>query len=164
VSTTEDAASAEAKHRGRRNRRQVDQSPLAEVVGYRLRLAQLTLFKDFNETFEHMNIKPVHYSMLRLIEANPGLRQGELARALGIKRANMVSLINGLEERGLAERRAVPGDRRSHALHLTGKGENFTAEMQGIWHTHENRMIERLGGEAEKAKLVQLLDRLAGLP
>ena len=122
------------------------------------------MFRDFIDTFEEMELKPVHYAMFRLMGANPGLRQGELAQALGIKRANMVSLINGLEERGLAERRSVKGDKRSYAVHLTETGEAFAERMQQKWIEHENRFVRRLGGDAEKQKLIELLDKIAALP
>ena len=156
--------SSEIKPRPPKRSRKVDQTRLADVVGYRLRLAQLAVFRDFLNTFESMGINPVHYSMLRLIDANPGLRQGELARALGIKRANMVALINGLEERGLAIRKPVANDRRSYSIFLTDEGQAFNREMQQAWFSHEQRMVDRLGGDAEKRTLIALLDRIAGLP
>lgn len=147
----------------RKSARRIDQAVLADVVGYRLRLAQLAVFRDFLETFASMRIKPVHYSMLRLIESNPGLRQGELARALGIKRANMVTLVDAIEKRGLAARRPVHGDRRSYALHLTDQGEAFTSKMQEVWTGHEARFVKLLGGPKAKQQLIELLDRIVSL-
>jgi DNA-binding MarR family transcriptional regulator len=158
---------ARSPSRTRRRRpaepRAVDQSALSGIVGYRLRLAQLHVFKDFLKTFETLGIRPVDYSILRLIESNPGIRQGELARALGIKRANMVSLIHGLEERGLARRRTVDSDKRANALHLTKSGKTFVKEMQQIWRTHEDRVVTRLGGGEARDALLTILDKLAPL-
>lgn len=142
----------------------VDQSSLAGIIGYRLRRAQIAIFQDFIESFASMNIRPVDYSILRLVGDNPGVRQGQLGEALGIKRANMVNLIHELEGRGLVERRAVAGDRRSRALHLTCEGKAFVAKLQEVWTVHEQRFIDRLGGEAERDRLIGLLDRIAGLP
>ncbi len=136
---------------------------MADVVGYRLRLAQLAVFRDFLATFAGMRIKPVHYSMLRLIESNPGLKQGELARALGIKRANMVTLVDALEKRGLATRKPVAGDRRSYALHLTEQGQAFAGKMQETWNGHEARFVKLLGGPKAKQQLIELLDRIVPL-
>jgi len=149
--------------RSRKQTRPTDQANLADVIGYRLRLAQLAVFRDFLDTFASMRIKPVHYSMLRLIEANPGLKQGELARALGIKRANMVTLVDTLEKRGLAARKSVQGDRRSYALHLTEQGQAFTRKMQEVWTGHEARFVKLLGGPRAKQQLIELLDRIVPL-
>jgi DNA-binding MarR family transcriptional regulator len=151
------------KHRHAGRGHGVDQSALAGIVGYRLRLAQVLVFEDFRKAFADLAIRPVDYSILRIVETNPGMRQGELARALGIKRANMVSLIHGLEERGLVERRRVDSDKRAQSLHLTRLGKSFVREMQRVWRTHEDRMVARLGGEQERAALVALLDKLAPL-
>jgi DNA-binding MarR family transcriptional regulator len=100
-----------------------------------------------------------------MIATSPGLKQTEIAEALGIKRANFVALMDGLEERGLADRRKGDVDKRSHSLHLTPEGQRFVKKMVATWTEHENRMIERLGGSGERDKLIELLDRLlAGQP
>ncbi len=141
----------------------MDQSALAGIVGYRLRLARVAVFDDFRRSFADMDIRPVDYTVLRLIETNPGVRQGDVARTLGMKRANMVSLIHELEQRKLAERRPVPGDARTRALHLTKQGKRFVARMQRRWRIHEDRVIAILGGEEARVSLIALLDRLAPL-
>lgn len=141
----------------------MDQSALAAIVGYRLRLAQLSIFRDFINDFADLGLRPVDYSVLRLIETNPGVRQGDVASALGIKRANMVSLVHMLEDRGLVERRRVPGDGRAHALYLTGAGKRFVQRMQRRWRALEDRVVARLGGEDDRDTLIALLDRLAPL-
>ena len=69
--------------------------------------------------------------------------------------------MDGLERRGVAERRKSPDDKRSHSLHLTPEGERFVQKMFAIWAAHENRFIERLGGETERDRLIELLDRIA---
>lgn len=138
----------------------IDMTPISSVVGYRLRVAQLAVFADFLTTFADMKLKPVDYSILRLIEGNPDIRQGQVAAALGIKRANMVGLVDKLTRRGLVERYPIVDDRRANALRLTRKGAAFTGKMQGIWSKHENRVVKKLGGAAEKERLIQLLRRL----
>lgn len=46
--------------------------------------------------FAEANIRPVQYSILSVIESNPGLSQRQLAATLGIKRTNLVGLIDEL--------------------------------------------------------------------
>lgn len=130
------------------------------IVGYKLRRAQLVVFHDFLQTFARMKIRPAEFSVLSMIARTPGLKQTEIAEALGIKRANFVALMDGLEARGLADRRKGGTDRRSHALHLTPEGERFVRKMVAVWHEHEDRMIDRLGGPQERDRLIELLDRL----
>lgn len=138
-----------------------DLPEMSSIVGYVLRRAQLCVFQDFIESFAEMKLRPAEFSVLNLIAQRPGQKQSEIAEQLGIKRANFVALMDGLERRGVAERRKSPEDKRSHSLHLTREGERFVAEMFAVWKTHEDRMIERLGGEAERDRLIELLGRLS---
>ncbi len=138
----------------------VEVPPMAAIIGYKLRRAQLFVFQDFIESFARVKLRPAEFSVLAIIADTPGLKQSEIAEALGIKRANFVALMDSLEKRGLAERRKAKADRRSHSLHLTPEGEKFVKKMTAIWAEHENRLIERLGGVEERDRLIGLLDRL----
>ena len=130
------------------------------IVGYKLRRAQLFVFQDFLESFAKMKLRPAEFSVLVLIARTPGQKQTEIAGQLGIKRANFVALMDGLERRGLAERRKAEGDKRSHSLHLTQEGVRFVEKMATVWTAHEQRMIDRLGGPEGRDTLLALLDRL----
>ncbi len=132
------------------------------IVGYRLRRAQLAVFQRFLAEFEDLDLRPAEYSVLVLIDDNPGRKQSEIAEVLGIKRANFVPLINGLEDRGLTERRLTAGDRRANALHLTTRGRAFLSKARATQDAFEADCVKRLGGPAERDRLLELLDRLIG--
>ena len=138
----------------------LDISAMDQVIGYRLRRAQHYIFQQFNARFAAFGLRPSEYSILVLIEANPGRKQAEIASVLGIKRANFVAEIKTLDQRGLTERRAAPGDRRSSALYLTEKGEAFVAEIKRTQTEFDQHCIEKLGGVEARDNLMQLLDRL----
>jgi DNA-binding MarR family transcriptional regulator len=138
-------------------------TPLEGIVGYQLRVAQLAVFSDFLKSFADMELRPVDYSILRLIQANPGVRQGQLAEALGIKRANMVGLLHGLEARKLIERCATEDDRRANALHLTKSGRAFVTKVQQVWTRHEQRIIDLIGGTEKRDQLIELLRKIPPL-
>jgi DNA-binding MarR family transcriptional regulator len=130
------------------------------IIGYRLRRAQLSVFQRFLTVFAELKLRPVEYSVLVLIAGNPGRKQTEIAEVLGIKRANFVTLVHSLEERGLVERMASAADKRANALHLTCEGEAFLAQARAVHEAMELDLIDRLGGEQEREKLLALLDRL----
>ena len=96
-----------------------------------------------------------------MIEDNPGRKQSEIAEVLGIKRANFVALVNGLEQRGLIERLPVHGDRRANALHLTPEGARFLGDARAIQDAFESDCVRRLGGTQEREALLRLLERLS---
>ena len=137
-----------------------DLSVLTEAVGYQLRRAQMAVFQDFTETFIVEGLRPADFSVMILILKNPGSKQSEVAEALGIQRANFVAIIDSLEKRGLAERRKTGSDRRVQSLYLTDVGEGFASDMLRIWRSHEDRMIDKLGGTEKHAQLIEILAQL----
>lgn len=138
----------------------VDLGGLERHAGYLVRRLQLWIFQDFVRCMGDADIRPAQYSVLSVIAANPGLRQIALAQRLGIERARLVGLLDGLEERGLAERVASPRDRRSHALYLTPAGERFLEELRRRAAAHEANVAALLGAE-NRERLVAMLSVLA---
>lgn len=121
-----------------------------------MRRAWLAMFQHFLRTFADVAIRPAQYGVLLIIERNPGLKQADVSAALGIKRTNLVALLDGLEERGFARREAAAGDRRSYALYLTSKGAALLQRLAELHEVHESRMIARIGEEG-RAQLLVLL-------
>lgn len=141
-------------------RRRFRADVVTDIVGYRLRRAQIAIFQQFTARFADHDLRPAEYSALALIEANPGSKQIEIAKALGIKRANFVALINGIEARGLIERRLPPDDRRSQALFLTPLGMETMQELNAAQAAFEADCVRKLGGPAARDQLMELLGRL----
>lgn len=140
----------------------INTSALDQIIGYRLRRAQLYIFQQFANRFAEYDLRPAEYSALSLIGANPGRKQTEIGATLGIKRANFVALINGLDQRGLTVRRQQPADRRSHALYLTPAGEEFMAQVNQVQADFEAHCVRRLGGIEARGQLLALLEKLGG--
>jgi DNA-binding MarR family transcriptional regulator len=139
----------------------LDLGPLPELIGYVLRRAQLVVFQDFFQAFAPFDISPAQFSVLTVIERNPGLTQSQVAAALGIKRTNFVGLLDELERRALAERRQAARDKRSYALYLTSDGATLVRKLKPVLKAHEDRMIARIG-EAGRDRLVELLHEIVG--
>jgi DNA-binding MarR family transcriptional regulator len=140
----------------------IDLGPLQDLLGYRLRRAQLTVFQDFLTVMKPFDLRPAQFSVLAIIDANPGLKQSRVSEALGINRANFVALLDELEQRKLARRAPAPDDRRSNALYLTPKGETFLKDAyRRLLAHHEKRIDAALG--PDKQQLLALLERLGNL-
>jgi DNA-binding MarR family transcriptional regulator len=136
----------------------IDLGPLPELIGYVLRRAQLAVFQDFFAAFAPFDIRPAQFSVLTIIERNPGLTQSQVAEALGIKRTNFVGMLDELEKRSLAERRQAR-DKRSYALYLTADGAALMRKLKPVLKAHEARMIARVGNEGRN-RLVALLTEI----
>ena len=131
---------------------------LAGLVGYRLRLAQQAVFRDFASSVS--GISPGRVGILFLVAANPGVTQSRLARVVKLERSTMVGVLHALEERGLLERRRGE-DRRTNGLWLTRPGRELVARLKRRIGAHERRVASRLSPE-ERLQLLSLLEKLSG--
>lgn len=133
---------------------------LDQLLGYQIRRAQTRLFAHFEEHLHHLKITPGQLGLLVLISANPGINQVALARAVGIERATLGEFIDRFEREKLVERRGLIGDRRSYALHLTRRGQEFLDEAIPAVMAHETAFTDHLSS-IERATLLKLLGKLA---
>ncbi len=79
-------------------------------------LARL-LEREWAEAFAHQGLTPPQAFMLRLVLEKPGLLQRELADELTISRPTATRALDGLEGKGLIERRPSQRDGREWAIH-----------------------------------------------
>jgi DNA-binding MarR family transcriptional regulator len=134
---------------------------LSERLGYLLKRAQLKIFEDFIRCVEPLQLTPAQFSVLLLLDKNPGRNQTEIATTLGILRPNFVAMLDGLESRELCIRIRSTNDRRSHILQLTDKGRAVLARAKKLVATkHEARLSELLGEDNREA-LLAMLDKIA---
>lgn len=102
----------------------VDMTVLDEKLGYRIRILERILNKEFTR---NAGMTTVQYSVFSLIATNEGLSQIAIGAALSMDRASTMAIIDKLEDAGLVERKKSIHDRRVHALQLTEKGrKQFT--------------------------------------
>lgn len=130
---------------------------LPGLLGYRLRLAQQAIFRDFARAIPE--VSPGRAGMLLLIEANPGVTQSRLAHAVGLDRSTLVGVLHELEAHDLVERRRGE-DRRTNGLWLTRAGRTLVAGLRRRIRVHERRVAAHLTA-AERAQLLELLKKLA---
>jgi DNA-binding MarR family transcriptional regulator len=134
---------------------------LAGLLGYSLKRAQLKIFEDFLRCVAPLQLTPAQFSVLLLLDRNPGRNQTEIANTLGILRPNFVAMLDGLEGRDLCARMRSTNDRRSHILVLTEKGRAvLTRAKKLVAAKHEARLNELLG-PANRATLLGMLDKIA---
>lgn len=132
---------------------------LPELVGYHIRLAQMAIFADFEAALGELALSPGLFGLLVIVEANPGLKQTRLADAAHLDRSTLVPALDKLEDRGLVERRAAPGDRRSNGLFLTAAGAELLAAAKRTVRRHEARLAREFG-TGERDKLIASLSRI----
>src|SRR5260370_37847334 len=82
-----------------------------------------------------------------------GVRQKELATALGIEGPSLGRLLDSLERRGLIERREDEGDRRARGSYLTEAGHDLAVRVAKVGTEIQLRPLAR--GAAQDAEIRQ---------
>ncbi|MFE9203374.1 MarR family winged helix-turn-helix transcriptional regulator [Micromonospora sp. NPDC007230] len=114
----------------------------------------------FAQRVKELGLTPADVGLLRMIASQPGRSQRSLATDLGVVPSRVVALVDGLERKGLVERRSGETDRRHHALHLTTDGEQVLMRMRPIATAHEDDLCAALSTD-ERSQLANLLQRIA---
>jgi DNA-binding MarR family transcriptional regulator len=144
-------------------------APPAESTGTRRKrtevaflLAQIGAYaaERFGERAGALDFSRPQAGLLRLISRGPGQSQQAVAAQLGMPASRLVALVDGLQSRGLVERRRNPDDRRHHALYLTDAGEQAMQLLGKVSAEHESAIVAPLSA-AERSQLNALLAKLA---
>jgi DNA-binding MarR family transcriptional regulator len=142
-----------------RNKLDIHYGLLPGLVGYQLRMAQIALFRDFAQGPGEHDVTPGLFGVLVIIEANPDLKQSDLARAAHLDRSTVVTVIDNLQRRGLVERRAALNDRRSNAIRLTPDGSALLRKLKRQVNQHEKRLLRNFN-TAERELFLGLLQKV----
>ena len=148
-----------AKANGRKAPARAEKLGLGQLnrhLGYFLRRLQIWVFQDFIQTLDTLNVRPAQYTVLLIIEANPGRSQAAIGQMLGIERARLSRLLHELERRKWVARLASGSDARSRCLHLTVDGERALAKIKRLAEQHEAQLADLLGHK----RYGQLMDSL----
>ena len=102
--------------------------------------------------------------VLGYLVQNPGAIQRDIAQISRTSAASVSSLLQGLERRGLVERRTEPGDDRSKRVYATAAGSELIDGLGAAMTAADETILAPLDG-AERAALHALLSKItAELP
>ncbi|MEU8636648.1 MarR family transcriptional regulator [Amycolatopsis sp. NPDC048633] len=114
----------------------------------------------FTERIGELDLTPAQTGLLRLVASRPGQSQQALAKQLGTPATRLVPLVDGLEKRGLIERRRNAEDRRLYALELSPAGRELMGQVAQTAMAHEQAVTSALSDD-ERATLRELLAKIA---
>ena len=137
--------------------------PLAEPGKLLLSQLGFHVAQTFAARLAPLGIAPNHFGLLMHVERGEGRSQQQLADALGVHRKVMVGLLDDLEQRGLVERRRHPGDRRAHAIHLTGAARQLLPRAREVADQHEDEVLAALDAD-ERVALIAALHGTRAMP
>lgn len=123
---------------------------LSQLLGYSIRRAQLWIFREFSRQLSAFEISPAQFSVLCVIDANPGVNQLAVAQLLSIERAGLGRLVDHLEGRGLVRRTASAINRRYYVLYLTETGTALLGRLRPAAAESDKALAAKIGPRAYK--------------
>ncbi|MGH3082572.1 MAG: MarR family winged helix-turn-helix transcriptional regulator [Gaiellaceae bacterium] len=139
-------------------------APISEFAGqlfFRLWRASHVRAADVLAT---VGLTPALFGLLNVIGAREGAIQQELGAVMGIDRTTMVSLIDQLEDAGLARRRPSAKDRRAREIAITPKGRRLLGRARGMLSQAEDEVLAGLTTEERRDLLILLRRALESAP
>lgn len=136
----------------------IDPATIAAAQDF-LRVAKRML-GAFDRAFEAHGLSPGRYSVLMALEVErPSLAPSEIADRLGVTRATVTGLIDGLVRDGLVAHAADGPDRRRKAISLTARGELLIDEVVPVIFRRMADMMAPLTPD-ERQTAVRLLGKV----
>jgi DNA-binding MarR family transcriptional regulator len=137
----------------------IDYGPLADWVGFNLRMAQAAAFQAFSRLAKEIGTRPGRFATLMLIGRNPGISQTALSRANGRDKSSLTPVLNDLARHGLVVRLRTRTDQRAYRLSLTPAGRGLLAALTRRAREHERR-LDRVIGVRDQKNFVRVLKRI----
>lgn len=134
---------------------------LQGILGYQLAQARLTTDEVFEQCAgQRHGLRRVEFTILALLDHNPGVSARQLARALAVTPPNLTTWLERLERRGLIVRERSAADRRTQPVLLTPAGATLARGAARDIIAGEAATLDGLTA-GERALLLELLHKVA---
>jgi MarR family transcriptional regulator, organic hydroperoxide resistance regulator len=130
-----------------------------EAVGYHLRRAQTVVMNDVGARLQALGLTPRDYSIMSVVQANPGINAERIAESLPMKASNLSVQLLRLKKRGVIQRAKGEKFGRSHSLFLSKEGEVLLKQARKL-HDEHMAFVESVLGRTELSRLIGLLRKL----
>jgi DNA-binding MarR family transcriptional regulator len=134
--------------------------PLANWIGFNLRMAQEATFEAFSRRSQEIGESPGRFAALTLIGRNSGISQTELSHASGRDKSSVTPVVEDLVRRGLVARKRERRDRRAYRLNLTPAGKRTLLNMTRVARKHEAN-LDRIITRRERTRFLATLKKIA---
>lgn len=134
-------------------------NPNSINTGLLLSLASSRAISAANHALGPVSLNARSYSLLEAVERIEGASQRRLADDLRLDPSQIVSLVDGLESRGLVERKPNPTDRRQWAVVSTAAGRALHQQARDLVNGSLEGVLVNLEPD-ERAQLWSLLRRI----
>lgn len=97
--------------------------------------------------------------VLDYLKDHNGAVQKDIAAGCHIEPASLTAILNGMETKGLIERRLCPDNHRFYNVYLTETGRLYVSRLENEFDTIESYALQNFS-EADKEQLIEYLSRI----
>ena len=97
--------------------------------------------------------------VLDYLKNHNGAVQKDIAAGCHIEPASLTAILNGMETKGLIERRLCPDNHRFYNVYLTETGRLYVGRLEKEFDTIESYALQNFS-EADKEQLIEYLSRI----
>ena len=133
---------------------------LPGYIGYQVRQAQSAVFRDISRAIKDIRVTPGEFSLLTLLETNPGVNSVTLAKIYQLDKATLSLAIKSLVRRGIIRSTRSTDDRRYYSLKLTPAGRAVLRRVTRRIE-HQERTMDAVLKPGERRRLLDLLQRIS---
>ena len=119
---------------------------------FMIQKALVTSVKDTGLTSEQPKV-------LDYLKDHNGAVQKDIAAGCHIEPASLTAILNGMETKGLIERRLCPDNHRFYNVYLTETGRLYVGRLENEFDTIESYALQNFS-EADKEQLIEYLSRI----
>jgi len=141
----------------------LDEGALHGLLGYQLAQAAILTTGVFTHAAgQPLELRPVEFTILQLVNENADITPGRLAKALAMTAPGITIWLDRLEGRGLVLRERSTTDRRAQNVSLTRSGQALVSQALKNVLAEERSVLQSLS-EGERTMLLELLHKVARL-
>ncbi len=139
--------------------RTVSKPDLKNNPGFLFRRLQQVSVSLFLQRLRQFGITPLQYTILRIIEAQPGIDQISVASQAVLDTSTVKDIVARLEAKKLIARRIGEHDRRSRAVSLTRAGSQLLVTIEPYVRRSQKELLAPLS-EHQRSMLLRTIHTL----
>lgn len=120
---------------------------MSNSLHYLMMANQMLVQKALMERVKESGLTIGQPKVLDYLKDHDGSSQKDIARACFIEAGSLTTILNGMEEKGLIERRTLNGNRRSYHIFMTDEGKKKQQMIDEAFAAIEEKAVSDISDE-----------------
>ena len=120
---------------------------MSNSLHYLMMANQMLVQKALMERVKESGLTIGQPNVLDYLKDHDGSSQKDIARACFIEAGSLTTILNGMEEKGLIERRTLNGNRRSYHIFMTDEGKKKQQMIDEAFAAIEEKAVSDISDE-----------------